>query len=221
MQIDIVFDTICPWCFIGKRRLEDALRKSPQPDIELTWHPFLLNPEMPVEGIDKDTYFNAKFGGDRRSQRVYDAIGEAGRTVAIDFDFDRMERIPSTIDSHRLVKFADRKGLGEAAVEALFLAYFIDGKDTGERSVLIDIGEDLGLEADRIGHYLDGDADVSVIQDQNAQAHRNGVSGVPAYIIDGQFAVSGAQEPEIFLRMFDIANAKRAMDLDSQAQSVE
>lgn len=209
MKINVIFDTICPWCFIGKRRLDQALAKRPVPKLEFTWQAFLLNPDMPVEGLDHSTYLAAKFGGDARSQRVYSAIADAGRNSGIEFNFDAISRTPNSIDSHRLVRYADRTGYASQAVELLFQAYFLEGSDIGNRSVLVKIAEQLGFKAEAFREYLYGSSDLEDINQQNARAHRIGVSGVPAFIIDGQFSVSGAQEPMILQRVLDVAREKR------------
>ncbi len=209
MQIDIIFDTICPWCFIGKRRLEAALRQRPNVNAEIIWHAFLLNPDMPPEGMDRQEYMVIKFGGESRSRRVNNAIIEAGKTVGIEFNFDHVGRMPSTVDSHRLVRFAAAAGYAGQMVEALYQAYFLEGRDIGHRSVLFDIAGQLDLDIEALRDYLYSGRDVDDINEQNARAHRLGISGVPAFIFDGEFAISGAQEPSVLLRMFDIAEEKR------------
>lgn len=219
MQIDVIFDTVCPWCFVGKRRLEAALERAGEEEVQIAWHPFLLNPEMPIEGIDKDTYFRAKFGGRARSQRVSRAIAEAGESVGIEFDFDHMRRIPNSVNSHRLVKYADTKSRAGEAVEALYQAYFLDGRDIGNTAILLRIGQELGFKQEKLRAYLHSDENTESIRDDNARAHRMGVTGVPAYIIDGRFAVSGAQEPEVFLRLFEVARARRLEELAEAPQS--
>jgi predicted DsbA family dithiol-disulfide isomerase len=220
MQIDVIFDTVCPWCFVGKRRLETALARAGEDEVLISWRPFLLNPDMPVEGVDKDTYFRAKFGGRARSQRVSRAIAEAGKSVGVEFDFDLMRRIPNSVSSHRLVKYAEREGRAGDAVEALYRAYFLEGRDIGNISTLLRVGEEIGFKATALRNYLHGPENAESIRDDNARAHRMGVTGVPAYIIDGRFAVSGAQEPEVFLRLFEVARAKRHEDLAAAPQSM-
>ena len=216
MRIEVVFDTVCPWCYIGKRRLEAALRGYPGVDIRPIWRPFLLNPEMPPEGMDRTAYLVRKFGGETRVKRVYGAIADAGQTVEIDFDFERIRRTPNSVDSHRLVLFATRHGKADAAVEALFFNYFINGRDTGDIDVLIRIGRDLGLDADALGSYLATDQDVNLIYEENARAHRMGISSVPSFVFNGDMAISGAHPPDVLARMIDAA---RAADIDSIAAS--
>ena len=209
MRIDIVFDTICPWCFIGKRRMEAALEARPHIQSDISWHAFLLNPEMPAEGMEREDYMRLKFGGETRSRRVNNAISAAGRAAGISFEFGNIRRTPSTVDSHRLVRFADRHEKAGAAVEALYRAYFLNGQDIGHRSVLFQIGDRLGLDVDQLRTYIYSDLDIDDIGEQNARAHRLGISGVPAFIIDGELSISGAQEPAVFHRIFDVAEEMR------------
>ena len=210
MQIDIIFDTICPWCYIGKRRLEQALNDFPTVDVKPTWRPFLLNPEMPESGISREKYLVRKFGSEARIRRINGAISDAGQSVEIDFEFDRIGHTPNSIDSHRLVRFADRHGKSDAAVEALFYNYFINGKNIGDRAVLLTIGEHLGLDRDALAAHLESDADVAVIEDENARAHRLGISGVPSFLINGRHVISGAQESRVLTRVLDVALAEVA-----------
>lgn len=209
MQIDVIFDTVCPWCFIGKRRLDAALAQRPGIEAEINWHPFMLNPDMPPEGMDRRDYVKVKFGGESRSRRVHHAIGEAGKTVGISFAFERIGRTPNTVDSHRLVRFAAETGRAGAAIEALYYAYFLNGQDIGNRSVLFAVGDRLGLDGEALRDYLYSDRDVDDVNEQNARAHRLGISGVPSFVIDGEYSISGAQEPNIFLKLFDVAEERR------------
>ena len=147
ITIDIVSDTVCPWCFIGKRRLERALaQRSPGEEFRVSWRPFQLNPDMPPEGRDRKAHLIAKFGGEDGLKRVYDAVIEAGKSEGIDFAFDKVERTPNTINSHRLLRMADEKGTQDAVSEELFKAYFLDGKDIGVIDVLVEIAETAGMK---------------------------------------------------------------------------
>jgi len=205
MEIDIIFDTVCPWCFIGKRRLEEALEMRPGIVAKPRWRPFLLNPEMPPEGIDRTAYLIKKFGSEARVGRIYGAIGEVGQSVEIDFAFDRIDRTPNSVDSHRLVRFADERGLADPVVEALFVEFFVNGRDIGDIGVLVEIGTAAGLDEGALGEYLESDTDVRLIYDENARAHRLGINGVPSFSFDGMFLISGAQEPRVLARMLDAA----------------
>jgi predicted DsbA family dithiol-disulfide isomerase len=205
MNIDVIFDTVCPWCYIGKRRLEQALALRPRLRVTPRWRPFLLNPEMPPEGIDRSAYLVKKFGSEARVRRIYGAISEAGHSVEIPFAFDRIRRTPNSINSHRLVRFADQAGKADAAVEALFHDFFLAGRDIGDTGVLIDIGAAIGLDEPDLRRYLDSDEDVALLYEENARAHRLGVNGVPSYVFNGRMVISGAQEPQILARMLDAA----------------
>ncbi len=207
MQIDVIADTVCPWCYIGKRRLEKALALRPETTAVARWRPFLLNPEMLGDGLDRTAYLVKKFGSESRVRRVFGAIAEAGQSVEIDFSFEHIRRTPSTVNSHRLVCFAEDAGKADACMEALFLAYFINGHDIGETNVLLEIGANLGLEVDQTAAYLESGADFDLVYEENARAHRLGINGVPSFVFDGSLVVSGAQEPQVLARMIDAAEA--------------
>ena len=207
MQIDIIADTICPWCYIGKRRLEQALALRPDTEAVARWRPFLLNPETPADGIDRTAHLVKKFGSESRMRRVFGAIAEAGQSVEIDFSFESIRRTPSSVNSHRLVRFAEGAGKADACMEALFLAYFINGHDIGETEVLVKIGANLGLDMDSFTAQLESDTDVDYVYEENARAHRLGINGVPSFVFDGHFVTSGAQEAPVLARMIDAAQA--------------
>ena len=207
MEIDVIFDTVCPWCYIGKRRPEKALALRPHLNVTPKWRPFLLNPEMPPEGIDRSAYLAKKFGSEARVSRIYGTIGEAGQSVEIDFAFDRINRTPNSIDSHRLLHFAEKWGLEEEIVEALFVEFFINGRDIGDIEILIKIGAAKGLDANALRAYLQSEEDVRMIYDENVRAHRLGINGVPSFSFNGKFVISGAQEPQVLARMLDAASA--------------
>lgn len=212
LAIDVVFDAICPWCFIGKRRLEAAFAQRPGLLAVRRWHPFLLNPQMPAEGMEWSAYVTRKFGSEARLKRIFDAILQAGETVGISFAFDRIRRTPSTIDAHRLVRRAAQANRAADTVEALFRAYFLEGRDIGERGVLVEIGESVGMDASDLRRLFAGSQDVSAIYEENARAHRLGINGVPSYLFGGQLAISGAQEAQVLLRMLDLARVARDFD---------
>ena len=220
MRIDVIFDTICPWCYLGKKRLEQSLLEKPHLSTEISWHPFMLNPDLPPEGLERRHYLNAKFGNEDRSDRVYQAISEAGRSLGIDFQFDRITRTPNTLDSHRLVRFVQTRDPERSSevVETLFHAYFLRGLDTGNRTVLYDLVRELGYDVESLRSYLYSDEDVEDIRQQNARIHRISISGVPAFIIDGQFSISGAQEPRVIGRLLEIAEERRRETFNQDLQ---
>ncbi|MCW8915527.1 MAG: DsbA family oxidoreductase [Magnetovibrio sp.] len=207
MQIDVFFDPICPWCFIGKRRLQRALGQRSSLSVDLTWRPFMLNPEMPPTGMERNDYLLHKFGTQARVRRLLGALEETGQSEEISFNFDRIEHTPSTVNAHRLVRYASEHGLGEQVVERLFCSYFQDGLNIGEMEELSAIGRSIGLEGGPLDMYLDSTLDVEWVLEQNSKAHRNGVNGVPCFMVDGQLALQGAQPPEILARLLDAAAA--------------
>lgn len=205
MRIDIVFDAVCPWCFIGKHRLERALAMRPDVVAEIRWRPFLLNPELPAHGIDRQSYLERKFGSNYRIQRIHAAAQQAGQTEGIDFNFDAITRMPNSLNAHRLINYAALGGHQSDVVEALFRAYFIDAVDIGELDNLVRIAVAQGLDGREVERYLHGNAGILPVETDNARMHRLGVSGVPCYIFDDRYAIAGAQEAEIIARLLDIA----------------
>jgi predicted DsbA family dithiol-disulfide isomerase len=204
MHIDIVSDVICPWCFIGKRRLEAALAQRPSLAAEITWRPFQLNPDMPPGGMARADYLAAKFGGRAHAQRINQAIIEAGAAAGIPFAFDKVERTPNTVDAHRLIRFADKHGAADAVVDRLFSAYFIEGRDIGDTATLAAIARQAGLDGGDALAFLAGNSERAEIQADDAGARRLGINAVPCFIFAGQYAISGAQEPQFFLPVFDL-----------------
>jgi predicted DsbA family dithiol-disulfide isomerase len=209
MELDIFSDTICPWCLIGKRRLERALAQRPQPDLKIRWRAFQLNPDMPAAGMDRKLYLATKFGGPENASSVYDRIREAGASEGIDFDFDGIGHTPNTVDSHRLIRFADRNGCQDAVVEGLFQAYFLNGRNIGDREVLVSIAAANGLNAEATENYLATTEDADAIRAEDAQARAVGINGVPCFIFNGRHALPGAQSPEVFFQLFDLAREER------------
>jgi predicted DsbA family dithiol-disulfide isomerase len=204
MQIDIISDVVCPWCFIGKRRLEKALIMRPEIETEITWRPFQLNPDMPAEGMARADYIATKFGDSGHSRRIHQTIAEAGATVGIDFAFDKIKRSPNTRNAHRLVRYATRQGAGGEVVTRLFEGYFLQGRDVGDLAALAQIAGEAGLDERETRAFLAGDAERDEIVAEDRNARRLGVNAVPCFIFAGQYAISGAQEPEFFLPVFDL-----------------
>ena len=209
MHIDVYSDTVCPWCYIGKRRLSAALQQWDRTPVTVRWRAFQLNPEMPGAGMNRQSYLSLKFGGESRATRIYGMIAENGRREEIPFEFDRISRTPNTVDSHRLTRFAARAGRQDEIVEALFQAYFIDGIDIGDRSELVTIAEKSGLDGPSVAAYLASDRDVADILAEDRRARRLGIEGVPCFIINSKYALSGAQEPEAFAPMFELAASEK------------
>ena len=205
MKVVIVSDTICPWCYVGKRRFERALAERAEVKPAIEWRPFQLNPDMPAEGVDRKAYMREKFGNDERAGEIYQAIRSAGEGENIPFAFDSISRVPNTIASHRLISWSLPSGRQDGVVEGLFRSYFLNGEDIGEIDVLVDIAVAAGLDEAEARTYLSGSEGVEQAQAESQEAHRLGISGVPCFIFDGKYAVSGAQEPEVFSQVFDLA----------------
>jgi predicted DsbA family dithiol-disulfide isomerase len=215
LQIDIVSDVVCPWCYIGKRRIENALALMSEVPVEVHWRPFFLNPWVPREGIDRDTYLETKFG----SVEAYKGI--AGRVVAaageegLIYRPDRVKRQPNTIDCHRLIHWADAHGKSAEMKQRLMELYFRDGGDLTDTAVLVQAAADCGLDADDVRRRLASDEDVELISAQAKDAADKGISGVPTFVFAGKYAVSGAQPAE------QLARAIRQVSAEVNAQAAE
>ncbi|MGA8603184.1 MAG: DsbA family oxidoreductase, partial [Beijerinckiaceae bacterium] len=157
LTIDIVSDVVCPWCYIGKRNLEAALAELPRDDIEIRWRPYQLDPTIPPEGIARRAYLERKFG--ERVDEIYTRVAAAGRDAGIDFAFDRIERSPNTLDAHRLIRWSQSVGKQVELVERLFRDFFVEGRDVGDRAVLIEAAGAVGMELDVVKRLLAGNAD--------------------------------------------------------------
>jgi len=218
-HIDVVSDVVCPWCFIGKHRLEAAIaewrRSDPEATFAVDWHPFQLNPDLPPEGVDRRAYVEAKFGGPERAAAIYDRIRAAGRTAGIAFELDRIARQPNTLDAHRLVSWAQARHDAGGLVEALFRAYFIDGRYIGDRAVLAAIAGASGFDAAAARAMLDSDALAAEMTAMDRRVRELGVTAVPYFILNDRIAVEGAQEPSTMVAAF--AEALVAPTVDGQA----
>jgi predicted DsbA family dithiol-disulfide isomerase len=205
LGIEIVHDLVCPWCFLGVRRLIRTLRRRPDILFELTWRPFLLNPDMPRIGMARPDYVVRKFGGEDRARRLYATIAEVGRLEGVPFRFDRIRRTPSSVDAHRLVRYAVRYGRADEMVEALFAAHFTDGRDIGDHDVLAAVATTYGMDPLAVRRFLASDDETEAVHADNLRAHRLGINGVPCFVVEGSHAIAGAQEPEVIERLLDIA----------------
>jgi len=202
-QIDVISDVVCPWCFIGQRRLAEALARLPADDdarrATIRWHPFQLNPDLPQAGVPRKTYLEDKFGGPERAAQIYARVSAAGATVGIPFAFDRIAIQPNTRDAHRLIAWAQAQRDASDMVERLFRAYFIDGRAIGDREVLADIAGEAGFDTAAARNMLDSEEGIDAIALMDQRAREIGVQGVPFYIFNQHVAVSGAQEPDALL----------------------
>ncbi len=207
MQIAIHFDVICPWCFIGLKRLRLALARRRGFATELVWRPYFLNPDLPDAGIEFATYIERKFGGALRGKRLLGSLEEIGRPLGIRFDFGAIRRVPPTLDAHRLIRRAHRFGAASEVAEALFAAHFCEGRDIGTAEVLVAAGERAGLPAAEVRAALDDDALAEALRDEATAAQRSGTLGVPLFVLNDSFVITGAHEPEVLVRMLDVAAA--------------
>jgi predicted DsbA family dithiol-disulfide isomerase len=220
MRIDIYADFVCPWCYIGKRRLEraeDLWRGSGlganDAALERRWRPFQLNPTMPPEGMEREAYLNWKLGGPERVAFIHDRLVKEGAVEGLRFAFDRIGRMPNTLPAHRLVDWAQRESdVGDELAEALFAAYFVEGRDLGDIAELADIAAGQGLPRADILRYLAGSGGLEAMREADVQARTRGVNAVPCYVMGENYALSGAQPPEVFLRMFEFARDKAAAE---------
>jgi predicted DsbA family dithiol-disulfide isomerase len=203
LAVDAISDVICPWCFIGKRRLEKAvLALDGRHEVLVRWLPFQLNPTMPKEGISRREYRTRKFGSWERSLKLDAQVAAAGETENIQFALDRIERTPNTLEAHRLIWLADKEGVQGAVVEALFRAYFTDGRDISDRLTLLDVVAEAGLGRNKAEAVLNSDDGQEAIREANELARRIRVEGVPFFVVNGKITLSGAQQPDAFLAAF-------------------
>jgi predicted DsbA family dithiol-disulfide isomerase len=216
IYVDIVSDTICPWCYIGKKRFERALDLSGRNDVAIAWRPFQLNPDMPTEGMTRDDYVRAKFGGGDRPRQIYQAIAESGREAGIEFQFSKIRRTPNTVLSHRLVHWGGKNEKQDEIVDALFRAYFEDGRDIGDLDTLVECAVAAGVDETEARHYLTSDEGRQEVVASDVYARRLGINGVPCFIVNRKYAVSGAQPPSAFVEVFNLAERDAAT---SAAQS--
>ena len=204
LSVDVISDMFCPWCFIGKRLLDKAVGDYEKP-VTVRWHPFQLNPAMPEEGISRREYRIGKFGSWERSMELDANIIVVGKQEGIHFDFDRMERTPNTSDAHRLIWLSNKEGIQDAVVEALFLAYFTEGRDISSQHTLIDIVAEAGMDRRRAEAALNSYEGMDTIKEAGDQARRFRVDGVPFFIINSEITLSGAQSPDVFVAAFNKA----------------
>jgi predicted DsbA family dithiol-disulfide isomerase len=205
LSVEIVYDLICPWCYLGVRRLLRTLRRRPDHLFDISWRSFLLNPDMPRTGMSRPDYVIRKFGGEERANRLYASITELGRREGVAFGFERIRRTPSSVDAHRLVRHAARFGRADAVVEALFSVHFTEGYDIGDHAVLVAVATACGLSGAEARAFLASDDEADVVHADNLRAHRLGINGVPCFVIGGRHAIAGAQEPEVIERLLDVA----------------
>ena len=199
LTIDVYSDVVCPWCYIGKRRLEQALDTvKARNSARVIWRPFQLNPTMPKAGMNRRVYLEAKFGGPGELKAIQDRVAAVGARTGIDFAFDRIERTPNTFDAHRLIWFAQQAHQDEV-VEELFRGYFTEGLNIGEAEMLISLAAHAGLDGDKVSRLLQSEDGIDAVRQEEARGHQLGIRGVPYFVLNGISTVSGAQPVETFV----------------------
>lgn len=196
LTVDVVSDVMCPWCFIGKRRLEAALRSVPDLNVLVRWHPFQLDATLPKTGKDRQKYLSDKFGGLDRANAFYSQIRAAGQEEGIPFAFDAITLSPNTLDCHRLILWSNDDDLQDEVVERLFKAYFLEGQDLTKSETLVRISEEAGMQSDLVEQLLETETDLDKVTAQIENAQNSGITGVPCFIIDGRFVLAGAEKAE-------------------------
>jgi predicted DsbA family dithiol-disulfide isomerase len=208
LTIDIVSDVVCPWCYVGEKRLEAALADEAGP-VVVRWRPYQLDPTIPEAGLDRAEYMAKKFGNSGRLQSVHDNLTRLGAELGLPFAFDKIKRSPNTLDAHRLIRWAATAGVQAEVVDRLFKAFFVEGRDVGDRKVLVELSGECGLDAGQVEKALADGADADLVRAEIEEAQTMGVSGVPFFIFGGRVGVPGAAEPSVLRQA--IAQARAAM----------
>ena len=211
MQLDVISDPICPWCYVGQRNLDEALRRHPVAGLDIRWRPFMLDPSIPPDGIERKTYYEGRFGSEDKITQGAEQAAELGAKVGIAFAFDRIKRIPNTLDAHRLIRWAAAEGRAGAVLAQLFHGYFEGGIDIGDRSRLAEIAGACGLDAETITKRLAGNEDIAEILDEDRAVRALGINGVPCLLIDQKYALMGAQDPANLVGVFKRIEAHEAL----------
>lgn len=203
IPLHIFSDPICPWCFIGKARLDRALETRPDHPFKIEWHPFQLNPEMPANGMDRREYLEAKFGGQKGAVEAYLPVVKESENAGLEINFEGIQRTPNTLDAHRLIHWAGLEHRQTLVVARLFKAYFIEGSDIGSHAILADIAEATEMDRDMVLRLLKTDADKDDIQARDQDARKKGVRAVPTFLIAGKHVLPGAQSTELWTNVLD------------------
>lgn len=201
IRLDIFSDPVCPWCYVGKANLDRALRAHPDHPFQVQWHPFQLNPDMPAEGVAKRAYLEQKFGGKARVDAIHERLREVSRAAGVDLDPDKPQRMPNTLNAHRLIHWAGIEGVQQAVVDALMRAYWTEGRDIGDLPTLAGIAGENGMDRAATLRLLQSDADADDILARDQDARQKGVNAVPTFLIAQQYVVSGAQPPETWKKV--------------------
>lgn len=213
IQVDIISDVMCPWCYVGKRRFEKAVAMRPDIEFDVRWRPFQLDPTIPPEGVDRGEYLKKKFG-DSKGGDMYQHLIDAGKAEAIPFAFKKIEVSPNTLDAHRVIRWSATAGVQDNVVESLFKGYFTEGRNLIDHEYLADVAESAGMERPVVERLLSDDADKDLVGEEIALANKMGVTGVPCFIFANKLVVMGAQDPQILVQAIDqvMADSQEAVD---------
>jgi predicted DsbA family dithiol-disulfide isomerase len=227
LEVDVVSDIVCPWCYVGKRQLDEAIAMLPDVSLDIRWRPYQLNPQMPKEGMDRAEYMETKFGKDA-VDGFYNKLETVGNELGINFQFKSIKFAPNTLDAHRLIHWASYETKNNQPgkktsnqtdlVTRLFEIYFEEGGDLGDHAVLVEAAKNLGMDDRVVADLLDGDRDVKAIEDQVAIAGKMGISGVPCFIIENKYALMGAQSPQVLADNFNKAYEEKLQDHMGEAK---
>ena len=205
LVIEVVHDFVCPWCYLGVKRLSLLLARRRDLNVEMVWRPFLLNPDMPRSGMTRSDYMVRKYGAEERGRRLFNSITELGAAEGIEFNFAAILRAPSSVDAHRLIRYAQTFGVADILVDEIFRAHFVEGLDIGEPATLVRLAALQGMDARATTLFLASSEGTEFVHAENLHAHRLGINGVPCFLIDGEHAIAGAQEVEVLERLIDLA----------------
>ena len=208
INIKVISDTICPWCYIGKKQLEKAINKIDNIEFDISYKPFQLDPTMPTDGVDRKRYIDRKFGEDT-AKEVGNKIREAGKPVGIEFNYENIIKTPNTLNSHRILKWAEKESKQEEALELLFYSYFTEGRDIGNNEELVKIAKKLGLNPKKIEKNLVSDIDIKEIELEEWSYRDLGIAGVPTYILEDNMIITGSQSSETFVNVFNKINSRK------------
>ena len=198
MKLDIFSDPICPWCYIGKSYLDRALEKAGNHPFNIQWHPFQLNPEMPIEGLDRKKYLETKFGSRDLAVKAYTPVLEHANLAGLNLKLEDIAKTPNTLSSHRLILWAWQEGVQNAVVSALFKAYFVEGRDIGKNAVLVDISHNAGISEDLVSRLLAGQNVLEQVIELDKAARKMGINSAPTFILNGKHVITGAQNVEFW-----------------------
>ena len=217
IEIDVISDVMCPWCYIGKTNLDAAIQQVEDLEVVVRWRPYQLDSTLPKEGISRSEYLNNKFGGEEGAKQVYGRIKDAGKSLGIDFNFEAMEVSPNTLDAHRVILWAGGQGpeIQDKLVSRLFEIFFLEGGHIGKDEILVKAAESAGMDGAIVDGLLKGDDDKDRVTAEIDHARQMGVQGVPCFIVDNKFAVMGAQPPEQLVGAMRHAISERGKSLDN------